>query len=47
MGKFACYLDFGEHGSEDFESWIFLVTQPICASLYDADFVVESLDEAK
>ena len=47
MGKNACQSDFWQHAGEDFESQVLLVAQSIRATLDDANFVVETLDEAE
>ena len=47
MGKNACQSDFRQHAGKDFESQVLLVAQSVCASLDDANLVVESLDEAE
>jgi hypothetical protein len=36
-----------EHGGEDFEAEVFLVSKSVGSPLDDADFVVESFDEAE
>lgn len=47
MGKNACQSDFRQHTGKDFQSQILLVAQSVCAALDDANFVVETLDEAE
>lgn len=47
MGKNACQSDFRQHAGKDFESQVLLVAQSVCATLDDANLVVESLDEAE
>ena len=42
-----CILELGQHASEDFQSQVLLVAQPICASLDDPDFVVASFHESE
>lgn len=39
--------EWHEHGGEDFETKVFLVSESVCSFLNDADFVVESFDEAE
>src|SRR5207253_2399721 len=39
--------DFREHTRKDFQSQVFFVTEAIGSSLENADFVVESFDEAQ
>lgn len=36
-----------EYSSEDLQSQVFFVAQPVCLSLDDADLVVEPFDEAE
>ena len=39
--------EFGQHASENFQPEVFLVAQAVCATLDDADFVVQSFHESK
>jgi hypothetical protein len=46
-GRFWGSSDGREHAGENLEAEIFLVLQAVCASLKDADLVVEALDETE
>jgi hypothetical protein len=39
--------DLRKHTAEDFESQVFLISQPVGSALEDTDLIVEVLDEAE
>ena len=47
VGKSACHSDFWQHAGKNFQSQVLLVAQSVCATLDDANLVVESLDETE
>ena len=42
-----CILEYREHAGQDLEAEIIRITQPVSATLEDADFVVEAFDETE
>src|SRR5713101_3375578 len=46
-GSFWGFLDLRKHAGKDLEAQVFLIAQTIGTALKDADFVVETLDEAE
>src|SRR5271167_2112610 len=44
---FAVFSDLREHAGKDLKAQVLLITQAVGAALKDADFVVETLDEAE
>ena len=44
---FAGFLDLRKHAGKDLEAQVLLIAQTIGTALKDADFVVETLDEAE
>jgi len=44
---FGPFLDLGKHAGKDLKAQVLLIAQTIGTALKDADFVVETLDEAE
>ena len=47
MDEFWGFLELREHAGQDLEAQVFLIAQTIGTALKDADFVVETFDEAE
>ena len=47
MEAFWGFLDLRKHAGKDLEAQVLLIAQTIGTALKDADFVVETLDEAE
>jgi hypothetical protein len=47
VDAFWGFLDLRKHAGKDLEAQLFLIAQTIVTALKDADFVVETLDEAE
>src|ERR1700752_5378122 len=45
MGNFHMILDLPKHAGEDLQAQIFFIAQSVCASLNDADLIVQAFNE--